>query len=665
MAEVRDETGLGIVPKKDWPNAPRGDKSPIARLVPGTTTHSRVRDYLMKRLDESERRMTQFYPRWQYNESRFQAYIDLPDWEQQLKTLNNAGEPPKAVSIVIPYSYATVATIVTYLIHTFCGRKPIFQISTNKDEYVTAAMNMEHVIQYQADATRLIKHMFQTLQDGEIYGCSIQHTSWNVNKAMRTSWTDGSSGFLGLGGRKKVKTRSLRTVYEGNKVEAIDPFMFFPDPRVPMCEVNKRGEYVFWRSFVGKHTLKQQEASGELAWVDYIGNMPRATDTTSGNSSRGLLSGGESSAGVRASELSTNYSQIDQGTVWVIPRELGLGEESFPQLWQFTIANKRQIVQAERYDADHGMHPVAVSEPYTMGYGFGQPGVTDYLGPLQDTISWFVNSHIANVRTALNNMFVVDPSMIEMQDLKNPDAGKLIRLKQAAYGQDVRTALTQLPVQDVTSGHVRDLELMMRMGDSLSSVVDNVRGLQDSGGRKTATEVRTAGEAAASRLAAHTRLISAQQIVDLAEQMCLNTQQYLSEEFYLSIMGQKGIAEPIRVSPEMLVGDFQYPINDGTLPLDRVALLDVWRQIFVAVAQDPELRQEFSVGGIFEYTAELGGAQNLERFKAQPAAGPPNVSVQPNEAVDKAVQAGNAVPIRPSGNVNAAPGAPGRRAIGG
>ena len=32
-----------------------------------------------------------------------------------------------------------------------------------------------------------------------------------------------------------------------------------------------------------------------------------------------------------------------------------------------------------------------------MGYGFGQPGIIDYMAPLQDLMSWLVNSHMDNV----------------------------------------------------------------------------------------------------------------------------------------------------------------------------------------------------------------------------------------------------------------------------
>jgi hypothetical protein len=261
----------------------------------------------------------------------------------------------------------------------------------------------------------------------------------------------------------------------------------------------------------------------------------------------------------------------------------------------------------------------------------------------------------------------------------------LIRLKRAAYGQDVRQAVQQLNVQDVTRGHIDDLQLFMTMGDALSAVTENIRGQQASGGRKTATEVRTSGEAAASRLASLAKRISAEGIVDLTEQMCVNTQQNLSQEFYLQLAGEDGMDNPIQVSPEMLVGDFYYPIHDGTLPLDRVALLDVWKELFMAISQDPELRQMYNIGKIFDYIAELGGARNLESFKAmsndqmaqqmmQQGGGVPGPSQQPqgaqgpqagrqdnpaqvvpDEQAQQQAQQGNAVPIGPSGTINANP----------
>ena len=647
--------GLGNEPQSKWPKFPTAaaGERPIDRLAPNSPLHAKVLKYLLERLDMAEDEMSHFYNRWQVQEKKTQAYIDLPKWEQVLKNLNDSGEAPKVVSITVPYIFATISTIVTYMIHTLTGRKPMFQVGSYKKETTQAARMMEVVLQYNADHTRLIKHLFQFLQDGELYGVGILRTQWENKKALRTVWKPQPAfGFFNIPlGSKTVKTKEERMVYSGNDVKSIDPFMFFPDPRVPMSEVNRRGEFAFWRSFDGVHSLKAAEAQGVLKWVDHIGDMP-SRNNSENSSARSLLSGGKASPGdsvhgTQAGLKAKNFRQIDQGSIEIIPAELGLGEGTVPEKWIFTIGNKTQIIQAQPLDADHDMHPVVVSEPYTMGYGFGQPGLADYLGPTQDTLSWLINSHMDNVRTALNNMFIVDPSMVEVRDMKKPGAGKIIRLKKSAYGQDVRAAIQQLAVADVTGNHIRDFELFMRMGDSLGSVNDNLRGLQDSGGRKTATEVRTSGEAGASRLAAHTRLISAQAIVDLSEQMSINIQQNLEEDFYLDLVGYQGMETPlhlreappgVRISPEMLVGDFYFPVNDGTLPIDRVAMLDVWKQIFLAVAQDPELRQQFSVAGIFEFLAELGGAKNLDQFKI-------NLQVAPESQIQGQAQAGNVVPI--------------------
>jgi len=631
--------GLGSTPRSEWPTNQVGDTDrAIDTLRPTTKEHATVLNYLLDRIKFSEDEMRKFYPRWRVSERKYQAYITLPDWEKQLKDMNDLGAPPKTVSLTIPYTFATISTIVTYLIHTFAGQKPMFQVGTTKGEAAMAARHMETVLQYNADVQRLIKHMFQFFQDGQMYGVSIMRNMWTVDRRKRTIWVpeDGTFGAQGTG--RMVKKREDAIAYEGNKIACIDPYNFLPDPRVPMSECAREGEFVFWKSYEGRHKLKKMEAQGKVRFVDAAGQMQSGKwDTTSENfSDRGLLAQGEAEPGrlPRHDKVSQNV-EICQGTVEIIPAELGLGESTVPEKWLFTIANRRQVIQAEPLALDHDMHPIIVSEPYTMGYSFGQPGMADYLNQIQDGLSWLINSHMDNVRTALNNMFVIDPSKVEIQDLKEPGAGKLIRLKKSAYGHDVRTAINQLQVYDVTTNHVKDFQLFMSIGDALSSITDNLRGLQSAGSRKTATEVRTAGEASASRLAAQSRLISAQAIVDLTMQMSLNLQQNLSEEFFMEIVGQDGKENSIRIKPEHIVGDFHFPVHDGTLPLDRVALLDVWREILVGVGQDPTLRQQYSTPAIFEYVAKLGGAKNIEQFKIQPNS---------PEAIQAQVQAGNMIP---------------------
>lgn len=656
------QPGLDIEPRDRWPAVGRG--SAIDRLAPETELHKYVLRYLLKRLDFSEEKMTRFYDRWRTNEKKIQAYVSLPEYEAALKKETNKGAPAAFTPITVPYAYATISSTVTYGAGVFVGRKPTFQVEGTNASSVKPASNMELVLQYNVEHMRFVSTVFRFLTDIELYGLGAVKIAWKEETAYRTvrkPLDEMQAMALGLPGAGVARLREQRKVYQGNIVDNIDPFRFFPDPTVPMSELNRRGEYVFWRDFVGKHQLLKDEADGIFKYVNRIPGRKSNDLLNDTVSARQLMAGGIEPMGgeLWGSYGSAEQYQLDQGSVEIIPKELGLGDSTVPEKWLFTIANRAQIIQAEPLGLDHDRHPVAVAEPYSLGYSFGSLSLCDYLGPIQDTVSFLINSRMFNVRTGLNNILVYDPALVERQDIENPKPGKLIRLKAAAIGKNPRDAVHQIPVQDVTANHFSDLQNFIRIGDSIAAITDNLRGQPQAGGRKTATEIRTAGEAGSMRLATHFRLISSQAMIDLAQQMSLNIQQGMDIEFYTQIVGPEGAMTPFLIQPEHLVGDFKFPIHDGTLPLDRVAMLDVWKELFVAIAQDQELRASYSLPKIFEFIADLGGAKNLSNFR---------VATAPNDGqLEQDVQSGNAVPLREakqSGLINNIPPNPGQRLAG-
>ena len=566
--------GLTSSTRGEWPRvAVQPYQKPIDMLKPESDLHSRILSYLLRRLTDSERSMSKFHGRWRTNEIRNQAWLDLRKYEKIIKEANDSGRPPKAVDIAIPYSFATLSTISTYLLQVFAGRRPYLHVSSYGPE-IENAMRLEIVLQYQCDHNRILKEWWKWFNDMGLYGVGIMINRWITESSWRTQSTirpvlDMSTS---MWGSEQFREQVERITYEGNKVFAQDPFMFYPDPRVPMCDVAEKGEYVFWKNFEGKHSLKRQENRGLLKWVD---NAPESIGHTTSSqllSARSLLSGGDPHAGGpwdwQMVAGSGNY-EVATCSIDIIPRELGIGHSERVEKWIFTILNKGQIVQAEQQLDDHGQHPVIVSEPYGMGYSFGAAGMSDYIGPIQDSMSWFLNSHMENVRTAINNMLVVNPNLIEMQDVRKPGPGKLIRLKKTALIPDVRQAIHQLEVVDITRGHIDSMQKFFDIGQKVSAVSENLLGLQDSGGRKTATEVRTSKEAAASRLAAIARVVSAQGMTQLTHQMSLNTMQWMTMDFYVRVVGSDGMMYPVTIQNGEIAGDYYYPIHDGTLPLDR------------------------------------------------------------------------------------------------
>ena len=606
-------------------------------IAPDSDTHRKLLERVRGQIAESYAKMSQFYGRWNQRELEYQAYVPVQDWEAVYKKScqdkNLAGIKKQEANIVVPYSFSSIRTIVTYLANVFLGRKPIFTVGTYNPDYVENARCMEKYLQYNAEHTRLVKEFTQWLYNGEIYGLGILKTSFVTEMEPRTTWVmDPVSG-------QQSQTRLNKVVYQGNLVENIDPFMFFPDPRVTLLDLAKKGEFVYWRDFVGKFSL--QKAGDTYAWLDKI---PENGTPRSGNMSmRNFRANGDdlnNQIDLSAIGKGTPWIQIDEGTVELIPEEIGFDlpglDPKRPYKFLVTLANQAQFIRFELYSPDHQMHPVVINEPYALGNGFGNCGISDYLSPFQQSISWFLNSHIFNVKGIVNNSFIFDPSMVEEKDLKSDVPGKLIRMKPRAFGHDLSMYFKQIPVVDATSGHVNDMQNLMRVGNDISAISENMRGLQDSGGRKTATEIRATVEAASSRLAAHAQFISGASVTLLGKQLALNAQQYLSPNFCIQVLGSDGAEHPINLSVQNLVGDFYFPVHDGSLPLDKIALFDIWQQALMFVAGNQQLAGAYDVGKIFEFVAKLGGAENIDQFR---------LNHMPDAAVAAGVQAGNLVPI--------------------
>lgn len=631
-------------------------QDPLDLLQPNSDHHNFVLNYLLNQIKMSEDAMSKFYPRWQIAERKMQAYLNLPNYEQMLKDMNNSSKPPAPAIIMFPYKYAVVATIVTYGMNVFCGKEPFFNLAADGKEAADVVRQMQTMLQRHSEKTKAIARIWQLLLDGEIYGCGILRCAWKIKNGKKTVVRPPTeaerllAASLGQQLPNMLRAAEERVLWAGNDLTNIDPYMFLPDPNVPMAEVAEKGEFVYWREFVGKHILLTEQKNGRLRYVDTVQpNQGNNHDSKWWNlSHRSVLSGGDAHAGdnLRKNHFGQNNTyMLDQGSVEIIPAELGLGPETYPVKWLFSILNKTQIVQAQELNLNHGKHPVEVSEPYTLGYSFGAPALGDYIGPVQDILSWFIDSHIYNVRAALNNQWIFDPSKVDEKSLKYPQPGKHIRLKPLAYGTDVRTAIQQLPVQDVTRNHMSDLNVFTRIGDMVSAVNDTTRGSHPTGGRRTAAENRMVNESAFGRMGSHMKLISQQAIVTIAEQMVSNIQQHQDADMWSKVIGEEMFT---KLGPQLLSQDFTFPVHDGTLPLDRVQLFEHWKEILFGMAQNQTLQLTHSFPRIFEHVAQLGGAANISSFRLVPEA-----------ALDQMAKAGTALQLNQApGNVPKPPGAP-------
>jgi hypothetical protein len=404
--------------------------------------------------------------------------------------------------------------------------------------------------------------------------------------------------------------------YTGNRIYNIRPYDFLPDPAVSLANF-QRGEFCARRAWSGWHEIiaRRDEyqnlehlrrgagAGGEIfqASVAESDRMPDASD---------------------AAEKRKNPNLVESYDVNVrlVPSEWGIADSDRIEHWMFTLSAKEYVVmRARSFDALHDQFPYFVSMNEVDGYAVAVRGVLELTKSLNEGLSWLLNSHMFNVRKSLNDQLVLDPSRVEAKDLREGGPGRLIRLKPTAYGTDVRTVLQQIPVMDVTQTHLRDMQILEDFIQRVAGPTDNVMGMLHPGGRKTATEVRTASSFSVNRLRTFCEWNSALAWAPLAQVLLQNTQQNYDEQRMFRIAGDamRPNARFRMVSPDDIFGFYDFIPVDGSLPMDKYALANLWRQTLADLTKLPQIAAGFDIAGIFGWMSRLAGLKNIDQFRIQ------------------------------------------------
>lgn len=139
-----------------------------------------------------------------------------------------------------------------------------------------------------------------------------------------------------------------------------------------------------------------------------------------------------------------------------------------------------------------------------------------------------------------------------------------------------------------------------------------------------------------------------------SQMLVQSTQQHLDIERYYKLTGDllPGQETGIMVNPESITGFFDYVPVDGTMPVDKLALANLWKELMLGVGSNELLMQQYDIGKIFAYTAQLSGAKNINRFKVQ---------LTPDDQIARERAKGNIIPIgeQSNGGTTEALGTPG------
>lgn len=626
--------------------------------------HKKILKAVIDRKLYSQGKMRVHYGRWNKADEDMAGYIPISQADSARQSKRDSQGKMDYVTLEVPYTYAIIASLHTYVSSVFLSRTPIYQVSARHGEGQDSVMAIEAAMDYQRQVAAHVPYLYHWFWDGCKYGIGIIGEYWDeqiLRVARIVEKEKKLLGVIGTGKTEKVRQIFEEIGYQGNRLYNIRPFDFFPDPRVPLYDF-QNGEFCGRQVQVGLSYLQCEEyykkyfnidmlvkTKGGMEGLDRYTSADISTDLES-SSSRvdrpyGSFDGTEATAG-------KGFVTLLEMVVRINPAEWELGEKGKPEKWVFTVANERVVIGCRPLGLFHDRFPYSILETGFGSEAFIKDNTADHIRPLAQTLSWLFNTHMYNVRKAINDVRVVDPSKIVMKDAQRPQAGGIIRLKPQFYGGDVRTAILQLQAQDVTINHLRDSQVVEQLIQRVGGINDNVMGIVAEGGRRTATETRAATGFSINRAKTISEYFSAIGFSDLTGRMINNTQGLMTIERKFAIAGSMlGDAKTfVMVTPEALAGAYDFVPVDGTLPIDRLAQANFWKELLIQLGRNPQLAMQWDLGGMLAHAMMLQGERNVNRFK---------INVLPPGAAPGSTLPGNVVPIGGQGGRGGTQGAPG------
>jgi hypothetical protein len=488
------------------------------------------------------------------------------------------------------------------------------------------------------------------LRDSLCYGVGIVIPEW-VRKFGRKPIKSSISTISDIGYMNSSTTNMVDSLlFEGNSLSNIDPYNWFPDPSVSSVNIQD-GEFIGWMDRDNYMNLLSAENNidSELFNVKYLRSKANKRSSFAlDNSGRDEKFGGVNNRNRLVN--STNPVDIIKMYVNLIPKEWKLGKSDVPEKWYFELAGDDIIINCRQAMHNHGMYPISVASPEFDGYSILPIGRMEVLYGLQHTLDFLFNSHITNVRKAINDMLIVDPYLVNIEDLRDPEPGKLIRLRRPAWGRGVDKVVQQLVVNDITRANIADSSYITGWMDRISGADQSMQGTLRMNGpeRLTKGEFQGTRGSAISRLQRMAMLIGVQAMQDIGTMFAVHTQQYMSEDTSIKIFGK--YAEQllktfpknrVKVSPNDIIINYDLIVRDGSIPGGNFS--DAWIDLFKVIGTTPELIRQFDVTRIFMYIAQQMGAKNVEDFRRD--INTVNQTVLPDERVIREVEAGNMIPL--------------------
>jgi len=595
-----------------------------------TPFHKQMLEDTLTLVRLSRNKMSEYYAQWDKNDEVYRA-IRKRDSED-IKA-GERGEPEK---MVVPISFAQVQTFVAFLYSLYMQRDRFFELTGFTAEDEEPAKVAEALLARDLSKNCIEAVLTQFLLDVGRFGLGIIKTCWVTESGLveQEQFTPGMSAEgVNLSHDSSETFVDQGITYEGNKLTNISPYRFFPDVRLPLVRFQE-GEFCASEDIYTHSQLKKWEKEGVVAGVNFI--KPAGKECTPDRGYRwetdldngGAFSNDANTRGDGQLKKNIIITEVQRN---IIPSEYmiedkPLGEEDYPVKYVIWVANDNRIIKCEPMNYMHGQFTYSLAPFLFDNNLLVSFSLSDVMDQLQSVISWFINARITNVRKVIGDKLIVNPTMVNMQDLK--ERKPVIRLSAAATGE-IDRYIKQLALVDVTATHVRDVK-------DLHDILKMVTGINDSllgevrPGKRSATENRNTTTGAAQRLKTIGAVIFRFALEQMGRQMLYNLRDGLDNQTYVRILGSKAATTPafIQVDKASMLGHYDFEVFDATLPSERYLTAQALEEFVPILLQNPQAAVLLNLDPrkIINEILTLRGVRNPERFSLRPPGAAPDAN---------------------------------------
>lgn len=607
-------------------------------------THEYLMEYLRCRLEKGSGVRDSDIKRYVSIDKHVAGWMRLSEQDRLRAIKQEQKGAPQAILINLPLTFVHIDDMMTYYSATFAPNRGMFYVTSTPDE------------QEASDG------IVRIMNNHAIYSGYFRHTLGSIYSILKynqgglfVTWSEDQGPQVGQDAAGNTVVTS-QTVWSGNRVENLDVYNTLHDPFVHPTKVYCEGEWAAKVKLISRFNLLKKANEGTYYNVDqalsvqsypeckYYRHPPTEAhmqndESTGATNWVGYLSGNDGSL-TTGYEITEVFIRLNPYQLNLVPQNtMNKASRNQIELWRITVLNDQWIIDTTPMNNMHGYIPFFFGVLNDDLMEKSAKSVAEILKPLQNFVSFLLNTHIAATRKNIWGLTVYDPSVMDLSQIPEGEVSARVASKPMAAGKKIQDYIYEHNTTLETKQTMTDVESIFGIVNQFfptQSLPSQIAGID----RAVDSQVTAVQQGSNRRMQKGARLMDDTLFRPLRFAMFYNIVQFQTETDIADYYGKVDTIDLAAIKKT----DLPYVIGQGLKAIDRMGLADSFQKIIFAMIQAPQASQQFDIGAMMEHwgnMVDMDLAMKQFRIQAPEPTNPPAPGVPGQSGINPATNPAN------------------------